>query len=202
MTSNLREFTKGFIRENPVFVLLLGMCPTLGTTTSAINGLGMGLATTFVLVLSNVVISLIKNLIPDKVRIPSFIVVIASFVTIVDLLMAAYFNTPGPNGEPSLYDNLGIFIPLIVVNCIVLGRAEAFASRNPVFKSFLDGFGIGLGFAFALTILGMVRELLGSYSFFGIPLIHSDGMLVFILAPGAFLALGYIIALINRLKTK
>jgi len=200
--NNWREFTKGFIRENPVFVLLLGMCPTLGTTTSAINGLGMGLATTFVLVMSNVVISLIKNVIPDKVRIPAFIVIIASFVTIVDMLMAAYFNTPGPNGEPSLYDNLGIFIPLIVVNCIVLGRAEAFASRNNVWRSFLDGLGIGLGFAFALTILGTVRELLGSYSFFGFRLLPNDGMLVFVLAPGAFIALGFIIALINRLKTK
>ena len=201
--SNFREFTKGFIKENPVFVLLLGMCPTLGTTTSAINGLGMGLATTFVLVASNVVISLIKNVIPDKVRIPAFVVVIASFVTIVDLLMAAYFNTPGPNGEPSLYDNLGIFIPLIVVNCIVLGRAEAFASKNNVFRSFLDGLGIGLGFAFALMILGTVRELLGSYSFFGFQLIKADGILVFVLAPGAFIALGFIIALINNLrKTK
>jgi len=202
MNRNWKEFTKGFIRENPVFVLLLGMCPTLGTTTSAINGLGMGLATTFVLVMSNVVISLVKRSIPDKVRIPAFIVIIASFVTIVDMLMAAYFNTPGPNGEPSLYDNLGIFIPLIVVNCIVLGRAEAFASRNNVLRSLLDGLGIGLGFAFALTILGAVRELLGSYSFFGIRLINTDGMLVFVLAPGAFLALGFIIAAVNRLKTK
>ncbi len=200
--SNFKEFTKGFIKENPVFVLLLGMCPMLGTTTSAINGLGMGLATTFVLVCSNVVISLIKDLIPDKVRIPAYIVVIASFVTIVDLLMAAFVNTPGPNGEPSLYDNLGIFIPLIVVNCIVLGRAEAFASKNNIVKSFLDGLGVGLGFAFALAILGTVRELLGNYSFFGIRLIDADGILVFILAPGAFLALGYIIALINRLKLK
>jgi len=200
--SNMKEFTKGFLKENPVFVLLLGMCPTLGTSTSALNGLGMGLATTFVLVCSNVVISLIKDLIPDKVRIPAFIVVIASFVTIVDLLMAAFVNTPGPNGEPSLYDNLGIFIPLIVVNCIVLGRAEAFASKNNVFKSFLDGLGIGLGFAFALMILGTVRELLGNYSVFGIRLINTDGILVFVLAPGAFLALGYIIALINRLKLK
>lgn len=200
--NNWKEFTKGFIRENPVFVLLLGMCPTLGTTTSAINGLGMGLATTFVLVMSNVVISLIKSIIPDKVRIPAFIVIIASFVTVVDMMMAAFFNNPGPNGEPSLYDNLGIFIPLIVVNCIVLGRAEAFASRHNVWRSFLDGLGIGLGFAFALTILGTVRELLGSYSFFGIRLIPTDGMLVFVLAPGAFIALGFIIALINRLKTK
>ncbi|MBM3403651.1 MAG: electron transport complex subunit E [Bacteroidetes bacterium] len=202
MNKNLREFTKGFIAENPVFVLLLGMCPTLGTTTSAINGIGMGLATTFVLIMSNVVISLIKNVIPDKVRIPSFIVVIASFVTIVDLVMAAWFNTPGPNGEPSLYDNLGIFIPLIVVNCIVLGRAEAFASKNNVFKSFLDGLGLGLGFAFSLAILGTVRELLGNYAFFGLKLIPTDGMLVFVLAPGAFLALGFIIALINHLKTR
>jgi Na+-translocating ferredoxin:NAD+ oxidoreductase subunit E len=200
--SNWKEFTKGFIKENPVFVLLLGMCPTLGTTTSAMNGLGMGLATTFVLVMSNVVISLVKNVVPDKVRIPAFIVIIASFVTVVDMIMAAWFNNPGPNGEPSLYDTLGIFIPLIVVNCIVLGRAEAFASRNNLLKSLLDGLGIGLGFAFALTVLGSVRELLGSYSLFGFQFIHTDGMLVFVLAPGAFIALGFIIALINRLKTK
>ncbi|MDA3929713.1 MAG: electron transport complex subunit E [Prolixibacteraceae bacterium] len=188
-----KNFTKGFIKENPVFVLLLGMCPTLGTTGSAINGLSMGLATTFVLVMSNIVISLIKNLIPDKVRIPAFIVVIATFVTIVQMVMQAYL--------PALFESLGLFIPLIVVNCIVLGRAEAFASKNSVGSSAIDGIGIGLGFAFALTILGGVRELLGSGKIFNITIYPEQyGMLVFILAPGAFIALGYIIAIINRLN--
>lgn len=199
--NNLQNFTKGFFKENPVFVLLLGLCPTLGTTTSAINGMGMGLATMVVLVLSNVVISMIAGVIPSKVRIPSYIVVIASFVTIVDLLMAAFFNTPGPNGEPSLYDNLGLFIPLIVVNCIVLGRAEAFANKNGIGASALDGLGMGLGFSMALTILGSVRELLGSNAIFGQKLIDGDGMLVFVLAPGAFLALGFLIALVNKIRT-
>jgi electron transport complex protein RnfE len=192
--NQIQNFTKGFIKENPVFVLLLGMCPTLGTTTSALNGLGMGLATAFVLVGSNFVVSLVKNFIPDKVRIPSFIVIIATFVTIVELTMQAY--------TPALYEQLGLFIPLIVVNCIVLGRAEAFASKNTVWSSVIDGLGMGLGFAFALTILGSVRELLGSGAIFGIHLIKGDGMLVFILAPGAFIALGYIIAIINRLNKK
>ena len=194
------NFSKGFLRENPVFVLVLGMCPTLATTTSAINGMGMGLATTFVLIMSNLVISLVAGLIPDKVRIPAFIVIIASFVTIVDLFMGAYFNTPGPNGEPSLYDQLGIFIPLIVVNCIVLGRAEAFASKNKLVSSILDGLGIGLGFAFALTLLGSIRELLGNGAIFGYKFIEGDGLLVFVLAPGAFLALGYLIAIINKIR--
>ncbi|MBN1117045.1 MAG: electron transport complex subunit E [Bacteroidales bacterium] len=201
-----RNFIKGFIKENPVFVLFLGMCPTLGTTSSAINGIGMGLATTFVLVLSNVFISLTARFIPDKVRIPSYIVIIASFVTVVDLIMKAYTNTPGPNGEPSLYDNLGLFIPLIVVNCIVLGRAEAFASKNSVFSSFIDGFGIGLGFTFALFILGSVREILGSGTFLypalNFKFIKGDGMLAFVLAPGAFLALGYLIAIMNIVKKR
>jgi electron transport complex protein RnfE len=188
----IQNFTKGFIKENPVFVLLLGMCPTLGTTSSAINGLGMGLATTFVLVMSNMVISMIKNFIPDKVRIPSFIVVIASFVTVVQLTMQAYL--------PSLYESLGLFIPLIVVNCIVLGRAEAFASKNTVWSSVIDGLGMGLGFAFALTLLGAARELLGSSAVFGINLAKGDLMLVFILAPGGFIVLGYLIALINKLN--
>lgn len=188
-----KNFSKGFIKENPVFVLLLGMCPTLGTTGSAINGLSMGLATTFVLVMSNIVISLIKNLIPDKVRIPAFIVVIATFVTIVQMVMQAYI--------PALYESLGLFIPLIVVNCIVLGRAEAFASKNSVGSSAIDGIGIGLGFAFALTVLGSVRELLGSGKVFNIIIYPEQyGMLVFILAPGAFIALGYIISIINRLN--
>ena len=190
--SQIQNFTKGFIKENPVFVLLLGMCPTLGTTSSAINGLGMGLATTFVLVMSNMVISMIKNFIPDKVRIPSFIVVIASFVTVVQLTMQAY--------TPALYESLGLFIPLIVVNCIVLGRAEAFASKNTVWSSIIDGLGMGLGFAFALTLLGAARELLGSSAVFGIDLAKGDLMLVFILAPGGFIVLGYLIALINKLN--
>jgi electron transport complex protein RnfE len=187
-----QNFTKGFIKENPVFVLLLGMCPTLGTTTSAINGLGMGLATAFVLTMSNIVISLIKGAIPDKVRIPSFIVVIASFVTLVDLLMAGF--------APALHEQLGLFIPLIVVNCIVLGRAEAFASKNNVWSSFIDGLGMGLGFTFALFLLGSVRELLGSGSILGYKFISGDGMLVFVLAPGAFIALGYIIAVMNKIR--
>jgi len=190
--NQLQNFTKGFIKENPVLVLVLGMCPTLATTSSAINGLGMGIATTFVLIGSNVVISLLSNLIPDKVRIPAFIVIIASFVTIVDLLMQAYV--------PDLYEKLGIFIPLIVVNCIVLGRAEAFASKNAVFPSFVDGFGMGLGFTMALGILGAIREIIGSGAIFGYKFISGDGILVFILAPGAFIALGYLIALINRFK--
>ncbi len=190
--NQMQNFTKGFIRNNPVLVLLLGMCPTLGVTTSAINGLGMGLATTFVLVMANVVISLMKNIIPDKVRIPSFIVVIASFVTIVDLVMAGY--------APALHEQLGLFIPLIVVNCIVLGRAEAFASKNDVFFSMIDGLGMGLGFAFALTLLGGIREILGSGALFGIKFIQGDAILVFVLAPGAFIALGYLIALINKLR--
>ena len=189
--NQVQNFTKGFIKENPVFVLLLGLCPTLGLTSSAVNGLGMGLATTFVLIMSNLVVSLIKNVIPDKVRIPSFIVIIASFVTIVELTMQAY--------TPALFDALGLFIPLIVVNCIVLGRAEAFASKQSLGSSIIDGTGMGLGFSFALTLLGGVRELLGSGAIFGFKLIQGDLMLVFVLAPGAFIALGYLIALMNRI---
>ena len=192
--SKLKIFTKGFFAENAVFVMLLGLCPTLGTTTSAVNGLGMGLATTFVLVMSNIVVSLVKKQIPDKVRIPSFIVIIASFVTIVELLMQAYV--------PDLYDVLGLFIPLIVVNCIILGRAEAFASKNNVIDSILDGLGMGFGFAMALTILGAIREILGSGSIFNISIYNGDGALVFVLAPGAFIVLGYLIALINKLTKK
>ncbi len=188
------NFSKGFFRENAVFALLLGLCPTLGVTTSAFNGLGMGLATTFVLTMSNIVVSLIKNLIPDKVRIPSFIVIIASFVTIVELVMQAFL--------PDLFEALGIFIPLIVVNCIVLGRAEAFASKNNLLTSAIDGLGMGLGFSMALTILGAVREILGSGSIFGMKLIPGDGMIVFILAPGAFLALGYLIVIVNKINRK
>ena len=200
--SQWKNFTKGFIKENPVFVLFLGLCPALGTSNSAINGIGMGLATTFVLVMSNLVISFIAKLIPDKVRIPSYIVIIASFVTIVDLLMKAFLNNPGPNFEPSLYDQLGIFIPLIVVNCIVLGRAEAFASKNSVMTSLIDGFGIGLGFTFALLLLGSVREILGSGSIFNIKFIQGDGILLFVSPPGAFLALGFLIMLMNKLIKK
>ncbi|NLF42966.1 MAG: electron transport complex subunit E [Bacteroidales bacterium] len=190
--NQFKNFTKGLLKENPVFVLLLGCCPTLGVTTSAINGVGMGLATTFVLVMSNIVISLVKNFIPDKVRIPSFIVIIASFVTIVQLVMEAFV--------PALYASLGLFIPLIVVNCIVLGRAEAFASKNTVFSSMIDGLGMGFGFTFALTLLGTVRELLGNYSIFGYKFIPTDGILVFVLAPGAFFGLGFLIAIIKSLR--
>lgn len=192
--SNKEVFLKGIIRENPVFVLLLGCCPTLGVTSSAINGVGMGVATAFVLVMSNLVISLVKNIIPDKVRIPAFIVIIAAFVTVVQLLMAAY--------TPALNDQLGLFIPLIVVNCIVLGRAEAFASRNTMGASILDGLGMGVGFTLALTLLGTIRELLGSLSVFGFKLTESDGMLVFVLAPGAFITLGFIIAIMSWLKNR
>ncbi|MDP8211800.1 MAG: electron transport complex subunit E [Candidatus Zapsychrus exili] len=187
-----KNFTKGFLRENPVFILLLGMCPTLGVTTSAINGLGMGLATTFVLVMANLVISLVKDIIPNKVRIPCFIVIIAAFVTIVDLVMAAYFQ--------ALHEQLGIFIPLIVVNCIVLARAEAFASKNTVLTSIIDGVGMGLGFSFALTILGGLREILGSGAIFGHKFIAGDGILIFVLAPGAFIALAYLIAIVNKIN--
>ena len=190
--SQIQQFTKGFIKENPILVLVLGTCPTLATTSSSLNGLGMGIATTFVLIGSNVVISLLANSIPDKVRIPAFVVIIASFVTVVDLLMQAYV--------PDLYVTLGIFIPLIVVNCIVLGRAEAFASKNSVFSSFLDGFGMGLGFTLALGVLGAFREIIGSGSLFGQKFIPGEGVLVFILAPGAFIALGYLIAIVNKLK--
>ncbi len=191
--SSLKIFTKGLLKENPVFVLLLGMCPTLGVTTSAANGLGMGLATTFVLVMSNLVVSIIKGGIPDKVRIPSYIVVIASFVTVVELSMQAYL--------PSLFESLGLFIPLIVVNCVVLGRAEAFASKNKPLSSVIDGLGMGFGFALALTVLGAARELLGSGKIFGLQLFDSSyGMLVFVLAPGAFLVLGYLILIVNKIN--
>lgn len=200
--SNLTNFTKGFFKENPVFIMLLGLCPTLGVTTSAFNGFGMGLATAFVLIMSNLVISLLKNLIPAKVRIPSFIVIIASFVTIVQLVLEGFV--------PALYESLGLFIPLIVVNCVVLGRAEAFASKNSLFSSIIDGLGMGLGFTFALTLLGSIREILGAGSIFGINLgfypIDGDGnpivMLVFVLAPGAFIALGYLVALNAMLKQR
>ena len=190
--NQMKNFTKGFLKENPILVLVLGTCPTLATTSSALNGMGMGLATTFVLIGSNVVIALMKNVIPDKVRIPAFIVVIATFVTIVDQVMQAYV--------PSLYETLGIFIPLIVVNCIVLGRAEAYASKNSVWSSFVDGAGMGLGFTGALGVLGAVREIFGSGAIAGFKFIEGDGILVFILAPGAFIALGYLIAIVNRIN--
>ena len=186
--------TKGFIKENPTFVLVLGMCPTLATTTSAMNGLEMGLATMFVLILSNIVISLIAPVVPDKVHIPVYIVVIATFVTLLQLLMQAYV--------PDVYETLGLFIPLIVVNCIVLGRAEAFASKNSVWDSTLDGIGIGLGFTVTLTIIGIVREILGSGSVFGWKFIPGDGILAFVMAPGAFLVLGYLMVLFNKLARK
>ncbi len=191
--NNFKVLMNGIIKENPTFVLLLGMCPTLGTTSSALNGMSMGLATTFVLVCSNVVISLLKNLIPDMVRIPAFIVVIASFVTALQMCMQAFV--------PDIYATLGLFIPLIVVNCIILGRAEAFASKNGVVPSFFDGLGMGLGFTIALTILGAVREILGTGKVFGCELWSEDyGMLMFVLAPGAFIVLGYLIAIVNKMK--
>lgn len=185
----------GILRDNPVFVMLLGMCPTLGVTSSAENGLGMGVATLFVLLLSNIVVSLIKSQIPDKVRIPAFIVVIASFVTIVEMLMEAYL--------PSLYEQLGIFIPLIVVNCLILGRAEAFASRNNTWDSILDAIGMGVGFTLALTALGAVREILGSGSLFNFKFIpdSTNTFIVFILPPGAFIALAYLSVLFNKIKS-
>ena len=186
--------TKGFLKENPTFVLVLGLCPTLATTTSAMNGLEMGLATMFVLILSNIVISLIAPVVPDKVHIPVYIVVIATFVTLLQLLMQAYV--------PDVYETLGLFIPLIVVNCIVLGRAEAFASKNSVGDSALDGIGIGLGFTVTLTIIGIVREILGSGSVFGWKFITGDGILAFIMAPGAFLVLGYLMVLFNKYLVK
>ena len=191
--NNMKILTNGLIKENPIFVLLLGMCPTLATTTSAINGLSMGLATMFVLICSNIVISCIKSITPDKVRIPVFIVVIASFVTILQLCIKAFL--------PGIDKALGLFIPLIVVNCIILGRAEAFACKNTPLASMFDGIGIGLGFTFALTLLGMVRELLGAGSIFGFVLLPEvTNILVFVLPPGAFITLGYIIAIVNQLK--
>lgn len=192
--NNWKVFLNGLVKENPTFVLLLGMCPTLGTTSSALNGMSMGLATTFVLICSNVAISLLKNIIPDQVRIPGYVVVIASFVTLLQMLMQAYL--------PSLYASLGLFIPLIVVNCIVLGRAEAFANKNGVLDSALDGLGIGLGFTCSLTLLGVVREILGSGSVFGLKFIEGDGILAFVLAPGAFLALAYLIVIFRKLTDK
>lgn len=194
MSNRLSLITDGLIKNNPTFVLVLGMCPTLATTTSAINGLEMGLATLFVLVLSNIAISLIAPAVPDKVRIPVYIVVIATFVTVLQLLMQAFV--------PSVYDTLGLFIPLIVVNCIVLGRAEAFANKNSVGASALDGIGVGLGFTLSLTVIGIVREILGSGSVFGWKFIPGDGILAFVMAPGAFIALGYLMVLFNKFLAK
>ena len=186
--------TDGFVKNNPTFVLVLGMCPTLATTTSAMNGLEMGLATMFVLILSNMVISLISPIVPDKVHIPVYIVVIATFVTLLELLMKAYV--------PDIYATLGLFIPLIVVNCIVLGRAEAFANKNGIGASALDGIGVGLGFTLSLTVIGLVRELLGSGSAFGFKLLPGDGILAFVLAPGAFIVIGYLMVLFNKYLKK
>ena len=195
MNKNLSVLINGIIRENPALVLLLGMCPTLATTSSAMNGMSMGLATMFVLICSNTVISLLKNLIPDMVRIPAFIVVIAAFVTIIEMTMNAYV--------PALADSLGIFLPLIVVNCIVLGRAESFASRNSITSSIFDGIGMGLGFTISLTILGALRELLGTGKIFFLEIYPENfGSLIFVLAPGAFIVLGYLIALFNKFQTK
>lgn len=190
--NQLQNFTKGLLRENPTLVLLLGMCPTLAVTSSAANGLGMGIATAFVLTCSNMVVSMVKNVIPDKVRIPAFIVIIASFVTIVELVMQAYV--------PALFEALGIFIPLIVVNCIVLGRAEGFASKQNVLSSVIDGLGMGVGFTLSLFTLGSIREMLGNGSIMGFKFMQGDGILIFILSPGAFIVLGYLIAFVNRLR--
>ena len=191
--NQIKVFWNGLVKENPTFVLLLGMCPTLGTTSSALNGMSMGLATMAVLIFSNLIISLIKSFLPDMVRIPSYIVVIASLVTILQMVIKAY--------APEIDKSLGLFIPLIVVNCIILGRAEAFAAKNDPLSSVTDGVGMGLGFTMALTLLGGVRELLGTGRIFSFGIFPEDyGALVFVLAPGAFIALGYLIAIVNRLK--
>jgi len=194
--SAFKEFTKGFVKENPLFVLVLGTCPSLAVTTSAINGIGMGMATTFVLTMSNILIAMLKNFIPDKVRIPAFIVIIATFVTIVDLVMKAYV--------PDLYKALGVFIPLIVVNCIILGRAEAFAQKNNVFTSLLDGLGMGLGFTLAIFVMGAIREILGNGSIFDVKFLSPEAstILIFIMPPGAFLTFGYLMLLMNKLKAR
>jgi electron transport complex protein RnfE len=193
---NIKYFTNGLLKENPTFVLVLGTCPTLAVTTAAINGIGMGAATIFVLVFSNLLISLLKNFIPDKVRIAAFILIIATFVTIVDLVMKAY--------TPDLYKALGIFIPLIVVNCIILGRAEAFAQKKSVWLSVLDGLGMGLGFTLAITLIGSIREILGNGSIFGVRLLAEQAttVLIFVLPPGAFVTYGFLIAIMNRIKLK
>ncbi len=194
MNNKLSYLTDGIIKNNPTFVLVLGMCPTLATTTSAINGLEMGLATMFVLILSNIFISLIAPIVPDKVHIPVYIVVIATFVTVLQLFMQAF--------TPAVYSTLGLFIPLIVVNCIVLGRAEAFANKHGVLESAFDGLGVGLGFTLSLTVIGIIREILGSGSVFGWKFIPGDGVLAFVMAPGAFLVLGYLMVLFNKYLKK
>ena len=194
--SHKQNFLKGIIKDNPVFVMLLGMCPTLGVTSSAFNGLGMGIATLFVLLMSNIVVSLVKSQIPSKVRIPAFIVIIASFVTIVEMVLEAFI--------PFLYEQLGIFIPLIVVNCLILGRAEAYASKNNVMSSVIDALGMGIGFTIALTLLGAVREILGSGSLFNFSMVSEDAstIILFILPPGAFIALAYLSVLFNKVSSK
>jgi Na+-translocating ferredoxin:NAD+ oxidoreductase subunit E len=194
--ANLKYLTNGLLKENPTFVIVLGTCPTLAITTAAVNGIGMGAATTFVLVFSNLFIALLKNFIPDKVRIAAFILIIATFVTIVDLVMKAY--------TPDLYKALGIFIPLIVVNCIILGRAEAFAQKNKVWPSVLDGLGMGIGFTMAITLIGSIREILGNGSIFGVRLLaeNASTILIFVLPPGAFVTYGFLIAIMNRIKLK
>lgn len=204
MNKNTERLYNGIIKENPTFVLMLGMCPTLAVTTSAINGIGMGLSTTVVLVMSNLLISLLRNIIPDRVRVPAFIVIIASFVTVVQLLMQGYI--------PSLYDSLGIYIPLIVVNCIILGRAESYASKNPPIPSMFDGLGMGLGFTLGLTSIGIVREILGAGSIFGFQLLPlADAakgvggytpINIFVLAPGAFFVLALLTTIMNKAKNK
>ncbi len=191
-----QNFLKGIVKENPIFIMLLGMCPTLGVTSSAFNGFGMGVATLFVLLMSNIVVSLVKKQIPSKVRIPAFIIIIASFVTIVEMVLEAYV--------PFLYEQLGIFIPLIVVNCLILGRAEAFASKNGLLSSILDALGMGLGFVMALTVLGATREILGSGSLFGFQFVpeNANTFILFILPPGAFIALAYLTVLFNKITVK
>lgn len=194
--SHKQNFLKGIIKDNPVFVMLLGMCPTLGVTSSAFNGLGMGIATLFVLLMSNIVVSLVKSQIPSKVRIPAFIVIIASFVTIVEMVLEAFI--------PFLYEQLGIFIPLIVVNCLILGRAEAYASKKDLMSSIIDALGMGIGFTIALTLLGAVREILGSGSLFNLKMVSEDAstLILFILPPGAFIALAYLSVLFNKVSIK
>ena len=196
MKINFREISRGIFKENPTFVLFLGLCPTLGVTTSAVNGIAMGLATLFVLILSNVIISMIKNLIPSKIRIPAYIMVIATLVTVLELSMKAYF--------PSLYEVLGIFIPLIVVNCIILGRAESYASKNSILNSMFDGIGNGLGFTLSLTVIGSIREIIGSGKLFGLSMVDKlfDPAMIFILPPGAFISIGVLVAIINKYKQK
>lgn len=196
MKINFREISRGIFKENPTFVLFLGLCPTLGVTTSAVNGIAMGLATLFVLILSNVIISTIKNLIPSKIRIPAYIMVIATLVTVLELSMKAYF--------PSLYEVLGIFIPLIVVNCIILGRAESYASKNSILNSMFDGIGNGLGFTLSLTVIGSIREIIGSGKLFGLSMVDKlfDPAMIFILPPGAFITIGVLVAIINKYKQK